>query len=202
MSGALAPGPLLFTNLSNASRWGWKGGVWLSIGHTVVEFPVILLITYGLSYLIYIPFLQFIISLLGGFVLLVVGIFQLHEALKSFNEIEDGDLAKLRPTRHPFMIGLAFSALNPFFLVWWFTVGASLVLIAWLFASVLGVLVMFASHVWIDYVWLAGTAWLTEKGMTLVSTKGYRILLGGFGLLLAFFGIQFCFNALLLLNIF
>jgi len=35
---------------------------------------------------------------------------------------------------------------------------------------------MFLSHVWIDYVWLIGTAWLTNKGTNLVGTQGYHVL--------------------------
>lgn len=201
LSGALAPGPLLFTNLSNAPRWGWKGGIWLSIGHTFVEFPVVLLIAFGLSFVIYLPLLQLVIAVLGGVVLIIVGIFQIREALRPVDQLEQIDLAKTQPTRHPILIGLIFSALNPFFIIWWFTVGAKIVFDALLFAALIGVIIMFLSHVWIDYVWLAGTAWLAQKGTQLVGSKGYKILIGFFGALLIYFGLTFCFNAILLTSL-
>ncbi|MFX1575615.1 MAG: LysE family transporter [Promethearchaeota archaeon] len=201
LSGALAPGPLLFTNLSNAPRWGWKGGIWLSLGHTCVELPVILLIAFGLSFVIYIPFVQFTIASLGGIVLLFFGVLQIREALASTEKIEQEDLAKSKPTRHPFFIGLIFSALNPFFIVWWFTVGATIVLTALLFAALGGVLIMFLSHVWIDYAWLTGTAWATQRGSHLIGSKGYQVLIAFFGLLLIYFGILFCYNAYLLVSL-
>ncbi|MFX1510302.1 MAG: LysE family transporter [Promethearchaeota archaeon] len=200
-SGALAPGPLLFTNLSNASRWGWKGGIWLSLGHTCVELPVILLIAFGLSYVIYIPLIQFLIALLGGTVLLIFGALQIREALMSVDKITQTDLAKTKPGQHPFLIGLIFSALNPFFIVWWFTVGANIVLTALLFAALAGVLVMFLSHVWIDYVWLAGTAFATQRGAHLIGSRGYRVFIAFFGLLLIYFGLLFFYNALLLVGL-
>jgi threonine/homoserine/homoserine lactone efflux protein len=201
LSGALAPGPLLFTNLSNAPRWGWKGGIWLSIGHTFVEFPVILLIAFGLSFTIYLPLLQLVIAVLGGIVLIIFGIFQIRESLRPLDQIEQLDLAKTQPGRHPLLIGLIFSALNPFFIIWWFTVGAKIVLDALLFAALLGVIIMFLSHVWIDYVWLTGTAWLAQKGTQLVGSKGYKILIGVFGVLLIYFGLIFCYNAILIASI-
>ncbi len=200
-SGALAPGPLLFTNLSNAPRWGWKGGIWLSLGHTCVELPVILLIAFGLSYVIYIPIVQFLIAILGGGVLLVFGALQIREALTPVDQVKQTDLAKTKPARHPFLIGLVFSALNPFFIVWWFTVGANIVLTALLFAALAGVIIMFLSHVWIDYVWLAGTALATQRGAHLIGSKGYKILIGFFGLLLIYFGLLFCYSEILLVGL-
>ncbi|MFX1566013.1 MAG: LysE family transporter [Promethearchaeota archaeon] len=201
LSGALAPGPLLFTNLSNATRWGWKGGIWLSLGHTCVELPVILLIAFGLSYVIYIPLVQFFIAILGGSVLLIFGALQIREALLPVNHLEQTNLAKSKPGRHPFFIGLIFSALNPFFIVWWFTVGVNIVLTALLFAALAGVLIMFFSHVWIDYVWLAGTAFATQRGAHLIGSKGYRILIALFGLLLVYFSLLFYYSALLLVGL-
>ncbi len=201
LSGALAPGPLLFTNISNAPRWGWKGGIWLSIGHTFVEFPVILLIAFGLSAFIYLPLLQLTIAALGGIVLLIFGIFQIREATKSIDALKQVDLAQAKPMRHPVLIGLLFSALNPFFIVWWFTVGAKIVLDALFFAALLGVIIMFLSHVWIDYVWLAATAWLTQKGSSLVGSKVYHIFIALFGALLIYFGIAFCYHAFLIFSL-
>lgn len=201
LSGALSPGPLLFTNLSNAPRWGWKGGLWLSLGHTLVELPVILLIAFGLSFLFYIPGFHVGLAVVGGSVLTIFGLLQFREAIKAFEDVQEIDLAKDKPTRHPLLIGFLFSAFNPFFIVWWFTVGAKIVLDAFLFAALAGVIIMFFSHVWIDYVWLIGTAWLTNKGTNLIGTKGYRVLNASFGVLLILFGMVFFLNALIILGI-
>ena len=165
-----------------------------------VELPVILLIAFGLSFVIYIPFVQLTIAGLGGIVLLIFGALQIREALNPLEKIEQIDLAQTKPTRHPFLIGLIFSALNPFFIVWWFTVGANIVLTALLLAALVGVIIMFLSHVWIDYVWLAGTAWATKRGAHLIGSRGYRILIAIFGISLVYFGLLFCYNAILLLG--
>lgn len=198
MSGALSPGPLLFTNLSNAHRWGWKGGIWLSIGHTFVEFPIILLIAFGLSFFIYNSFLQLIIAALGGIVLLSFGLYQIYDGLTPIEQQIQTDLAADKPSRHPFIIGLIFSAFNPFFVVWWFTVGAKIVIDALLLAALGGVIIMFFAHVWMDYVWLAGTAWLANKGSRIIGTKGYTILTLVFGCALIFFGLIYCWNAIII----
>ena len=161
---------------------------------------MILLIAFGLSLFVFLPLLQLVLAVLGGFVLILFGVFQIREALTKAHQLEDIDLAESKPTRHPLIIGLIFSALNPFFIIWWFTVGAKIVLDALLFAALLGVIIMFLSHVWIDYVWLAGTAWLTQKGTHLAGSKGYKILIGVFGILLIYFGLTFCLNAILIVS--
>jgi threonine/homoserine/homoserine lactone efflux protein len=48
-SGALAPGPLFFANLAHGTKSGPKGGLAFSIGHTLVEFSLVILLALTLS---------------------------------------------------------------------------------------------------------------------------------------------------------
>jgi threonine/homoserine/homoserine lactone efflux protein len=97
---------------------------------------------------------------------------------------------------HLFITGLIFTGLNPYFLLWWLTVGAELILISLAFASLIGVIFMFICHVWMDYVWLTGTAYLAKKGTNIVGSTGYRVLLGLFGVIIIYFGFSFIINAI------
>jgi threonine/homoserine/homoserine lactone efflux protein len=56
---------------------------------------------------------------------------------------------------------------------------------------------MYAAHVWMDYAWLMGTAYLAKRGTKFVNRKGYRIVLMLFGLILIGFGVYFLASALL-----
>jgi threonine/homoserine/homoserine lactone efflux protein len=64
-------------------------------------------------------------------------------------------------------------------------------------ASFLGVLIMYVSHVWVDYAWLIGTAYLAKKGTNLTGRKGYRLIMIIFGLILVYFGVKFIIESLL-----
>ncbi len=198
MSGALSPGPLLVTNLSNAPRWGWRGGLWLSIGHTLVELPLILLIAVGLNLVINNIMLNMIVAAVGGIVLLLFASLQLRGVLQSRAETEPFEATPAATSRHPLLAGLIFSGLNPYFLVWWLTAGANLVLEALLIAALAGVFIMFAAHIWMDYAWLTGTAWLANKGTNLMGSKGYTVLMLAFAVFLIYFGLSFCWDAFLL----
>ncbi|MCW4052540.1 MAG: LysE family transporter, partial [Candidatus Bathyarchaeota archaeon] len=85
--------------------------------------------------------------------------------------------------------------LNPFFIVWWLTAGAQLVVISLEFASLAGVVIMYICHVWMDYLWLTTTAHFAKAGLSIVQLKPYRLILAAFSLILIYFGLTFLINA-------
>jgi len=194
-SGALAPGPLLFSNLSHAPRWGWRGGLWLAVGHTFVELPLVVVIAVGLSLFINSPWVQLLTAGFGGAALLVFAGLQIRDAVKSARGATATEGVQVGSSRHPLLAGLIFTALNPFFLVWWLTAGARLVVDALVLGAFAGVLLMFFAHVWMDYAWLVGTAWLANKGSNLTGSRGYIILTIVFAVALLYFGFSYVWTA-------
>jgi threonine/homoserine/homoserine lactone efflux protein len=97
--------------------------------------------------------------------------------------------------KSPFVAGIALSALNPFFLLWWFTVGLKLISDSATFGLVAGIALLFALHIWMDYAWLAGTAYLASKGSSVIKSKYYPVLLAGLAAVLAYYGIAFILQA-------
>jgi len=191
-SGALAPGPLLFATLIHGSESGAKTGLVFSISHTVIEFSLIMFFTFGLFAISDNSAITNSIAFLGGLVLIIFGSIQLKKMIiyrRNQHTISE------KKGAHLFLLGLAFTGLNPYFLVWWFTVGAHLIIVALEFASFLGVVFMYLCHVWMDYVWLISLAHFSKKGKNIIGMKWYRYLIGIFGGFLIFFGIRFIIGA-------
>jgi threonine/homoserine/homoserine lactone efflux protein len=88
--------------------------------------------------------------------------------------------------------------LNPYFILWWLTVGGNLIIIALEFAALIGVVFMFLCHVWMDYVWLTGVAYFSKKGTNIISLKWYKSLMIIFGAVLIYFGSKFIFDVAVL----
>lgn len=84
----------------------------------------------------------------------------------------------------------------PYFILWWFTAGARLIILALKFAALAGVIFMFICHVWMDYVWLTSVAHFAKKGTNALGLKWYRSLMAIFGAVLIYFGLTFIINAL------
>ena len=187
-SGALAPGPLFFANLTKGSRFGAKCGIVFSVAHTLVEFTLVMLLTFGLLYITS-ELVKIVIGVAGGVVLVAFGVMQIYGSIKPKSQGLQG--IGETSSQHLLVMGLAFTGLNPFFIIWWLTAGAQLIIISLEFASLAGVLLMYVCHVWIDYVWLTATAHLAKRGMKVVGIKWYRVLMAFFGAVLIYFGLAF-----------
>jgi len=192
-SGALAPGPLFFVNIAHGTKSGAKGGVAFSIGHSIIEFSLVVLLACGLLAVVEEPTVKSIIGIIGGTFLIVFGVLQIHQFLISKSDVFGEKSISLR---NPVLLGLFFTGLNPYFIIWWLTVGLKLISNSITFASWAGVLLMYVAHVWMDYVWLTVTAHLAKRGTSLVGSSGYRIAMTVFGGILVCFGLYFLFSAL------
>jgi threonine/homoserine/homoserine lactone efflux protein len=94
----------------------------------------------------------------------------------------------------PLVAGILMSAGNPYFIVWWATVGATLVFRAWEFG--LWQFVLFAVIHWsLDLIWYFCLSAASFRGTRLLGTgflKGVSLVAG---LLLLFFGVRFVVDA-------
>jgi threonine/homoserine/homoserine lactone efflux protein len=193
-SGALAPGPLFVKNITEGTKSGARSGFLFAIGHTAVEFSLVIALALGLLTVANEPAVKIVIGVAGGLALLVFGLMQMRESLSS-KPVQIRE--EKRAFKSHFLIGTVFTGLNPYFLLWWLVPGAKLILDSIEFASWAGVLLMYVAHVWMDYAWLTGTAYLARRGTKFVNRKGYRIVLMLFGLILIGFGVYFLASALL-----
>ena len=191
-SGALAPGPLFFETITQGSKTGARSGIIFSIAHTVVEFSLIMLFAVGLITIASEPSVKLVIGILGGIVLILFGVFQVY---KTFLTTSEEQKQKVPSHRHLFLIGIVFTGLNPYFIIWWLTVGAQLIIISLEFAALAGVVFMYICHVWMDYVWLTTVAHFAKKGTNILGLKWYKPLIAAFGIVLIYFGVSFIINA-------
>jgi len=187
-SGALAPGPLLFATVSHGAKSGAKGGLLVSVGHMLFELPLTIFLALGFSTVVDQPIVRPLTGLLGGVALLFFGVLQIRESLvpKRGQTRFSGMLV-----RNPILLGIVFTGLNPYFIMWWLTIGINFISDALGFLSFFGFVLMYVSHVWMDYAWLTLTAYLARRGASVVGSKGYRILMTVFGLILICFGLNF-----------
>jgi len=192
-SGALAPGPLFFAAISHGTKLGAKGGLAFAIGHTLFEFPLVILLAVGLSTIASEPAVKLLTGVIGGMALLVFGVVQIRQCVTS-----GFGAPKSRRTifQNPIIIGLVFTGLNPFFVVWWFTAGLKLINDSSIFLGLLGVIFMYVCHVWMDYAWLTAVAHFARVGINMIGARWYRAIMAFFGVVLIYFGITFLVSAL------
>lgn len=193
-SGALAPGPLFFAAVAHGAKSGARGGLIFSVGHSIIEFSLVMLLALGLLSFAREPAVKLVIGAIGGTALLVFGALQIRETLASkSNKPSKWDI----PSKNPLLLGLLFTGLNPYFIIWWLFIGVKLIFDSIALASLAGVVLMYVAHVWMDYAWLTVVAYLAKKGTNIVGSKGYRIIMTAFALILIYFGLYYLISSLL-----
>jgi threonine/homoserine/homoserine lactone efflux protein len=191
-SGALAPGPLFFVTITHGTKTGAKSGLLFSIAHSIIEFTLVMLLAIGLLSVANQPAVKLIVGGAGGIALIIFGSMQIRSSLHEATETNETK----KTTKHLLLLGLALTGLNPYFIIWWLTIGANLILLSLEFAGLWGVLFMYVCHVWVDYVWLILVAGFAKKGAKILRKKWYRALIAVFGVILIYFGLSFLIDAL------
>ena len=183
-SGVMAPGPLFAANIAYGLQGGGKAGIKMAVGHTIVELPLVILLGIGVFSFEIFPEFRILISILGAITLFVFAGIQIKTTLQmketTFNLKHNAVLT-----------GITLSALNPFFIIWWLSIGFKLISDAMLIWAFVGIVVVFLLHIWMDFVWLYSVACLAAKSSKILSNKNYKILMMGLSAMVIYFGISF-----------
>ncbi|MGZ5511383.1 MAG: LysE family translocator [Nitrososphaeraceae archaeon] len=201
-SGVLSPGPLFFINILYGSKYGSFVGLKIASGHAIVEFPLIIALSYGLysfSYTLHVSDVIFkVIGLIGGIFLLLFSILQIISILKDKSTNSQAFTNLKFNIKNPILAGFIFTILNPFFLLWWLTIGSKLISDSVInFGIVEGILLIFFSHIWMDYFWLWFTSFMINKGKSIIKEKVYRIFVFAISVILGIYGSYLLFMSLI-----
>lgn len=187
LSGVLAPGPLTVVLVGKGARSPHAGSL-IALGHGVVEFPLMALIVLGLGPVLARPIASGTIGLAGGLLLLWMG-------LQTFRSLRGSVTEERYAETSPFVAGMLMSAWNPYFIIWWVTVGATLVYGAWEFG--VWQFVLFAVMHWsLDFIWDSLLSITTYRGTKLLGPRFLKGVTLVCGVLLLFFGGKFALDAL------
>jgi len=186
LSGVMAPGPLTTVTVGKGSRSPHAGGL-VAIGHGIVEFPLMIFIFYGLGVLLTRTYVKAAIALVGGLFLLLIG-------LDMFRSIKQATIGSSEDTHSPLLAGVLLSAGNPYFLVWWATVGATLVSRSMDFGWV-GFSSFAIVHWLCDLGWLYFLSVLSFRGGQFFGRKFQQVIFALCGGFLLFFGGKFIADA-------
>ena len=122
LSGAVAPGPLLTAVIGDVARTGFWTAPLLVLGHALLELVTVLALAQGLARAIRNPAVLRTIAALGGITLLVLGGDLARSAwigAVHLDEVQTASAAAL-----PILTGVIVSVSNPYWVLWWVTVGA------------------------------------------------------------------------------
>jgi threonine/homoserine/homoserine lactone efflux protein len=190
-SGASAPGPLMTLVLAQSSIGGWKKSLEIISGHAILEGILLILLLFGLQPVLEHPVFLRSFTLLGSVFLIYMGITLFISILNNRIEIKNSD-----PVKIPLTLAGALTSLgNPYWLLWWITIGVSFITQA---KSLLlpGILSFYTGHILADYTWYIFIG-ILGQGLSLPFWgKVYRYVLYFSSLFLFGFGLYFIYYAI------
>jgi len=185
LSGVMAPGPMTAVVVGKGSESPHAGAL-VAVGHGIVEGPLMVAVFYGVGRLLDQDLVQAAIAVVGGAFLLLMSI-------GMFRGINGSEVRASQSGRSPVRVGVLLSLGNPYFLVWWATVGATLVMRSVQFGW-LGFLALALVHWLCDFVWSYSLSALSYKGGQFFGRGFQRGLFAVCGVLLIFFSGKLIFD--------
>ena len=186
-SGVMMPGPMFAVTMAKSYKSPWAG-TQISLGHAVIEVPLILLIYFGLTQFFHSDVVQFVLSLLGSGMVLWLGISMFRARAEVIQKGKDLPYTG-------FTAGILTSGFNPFFLLWWATIGSMLIVRILDFGTT-GLIAFIIVHWLCDLVWLSLVSILVNRTHSLWGQKLQEWLFIACSLLLVGFGIWFLISGI------
>ncbi len=189
LSGALMPGPLLTVTVGEAARRGFWAGPLIMVGHALLEAALVLLLLVGLGAWLNQPVILGMVGVLGAGMLGWMGLMTLKASRQGRLEFDPKNGSGLNPV----VAGVLMSAANPYWLIWWLTIGLGYVMFASQY-GVAGVALFYLGHILADFAWYTLVSGAVAQGRRFISDGLYRGFLAGCGVFLVGFGGYFAFQ--------
>jgi threonine/homoserine/homoserine lactone efflux protein len=162
LSGVLMPGPLFAVTLKRAEKSKYSG-LLIALGHGLIEFPLMFLIYFVLSMYEIPAIVQVVVGLVGGGMMVFMGV----QMFRSRHKREE---AMVSPMRDTIAAGAYTTAINAGFILWWLTIGTTLVLNAQIF-GLFGFAIFTGVHWFTDFAWYTAAAFVIFKSQRFWNNK-------------------------------
>lgn len=192
LSGALMPGPLLTLDITEAARQGIQAGPILILGHAAVELLAVVLLVKGFSRIMRRWYVVGGIGLVGGAFLLWMGGAIFTTTWSSPLSAVGVDSSPGSPFWALAGSGAIVSVSNPYWLLWWATIGTGYVVMS-LKQGMAGVGAFYTGHVLSDLVWYSLVAFIIAGGRNFLTDSVYQVVLLVCGVALVGLGAFFVF---------
>lgn len=190
-SGAVSPGPLLAFDIRETMRRGFWAGPFVAAGHAILELVTVVGLAFGVARILDSDLWVASIGILGGVFLLWMAWGMLRNpgrgapgtATQHQNPAYHG-------MRGPIVGGVLVSLSNPYWAIWWISIGAALMTRS-LELGVAGVAAFYVGHVLSDFTWYTVVSAALASGRRLVTERVYKGIMLGCGAFLGAMGVYF-----------
>ena len=192
LSGAASPGPLVVLNIRESIRHGFIAGPYIATGHSLIELVMVILLSIGLEKLLTIKGIPSVIALFGGSFLIYMawGIIKTPtQDVVPFGR-EQTEVPNHQLMKQPILSGVLVTLGNPFWFVWWLTIGVTLLTRSSVIGG-MGSIAFYLGHILADYSWLSLISFVISTGRKFLTKKVYSSITIACALFLGITGLYF-----------
>ena len=199
LSGAVSPGPLLAFNIKETLRVGFIAGPLVVAGHSLLELVTVAALAFGLAQVLDSDPVVAAIGLLGGGFLVWMSWGLLRNSSKDVPSLSGWSASQSRVGLRPLVGGALVSLSNPFWALWWLTVGAALITRS-LEAGLMGIASFYLGHILSDLVWYGFVSATVVSGKRFLSRNVFRGIILVCGSFMGLLGVYFVVTGIRLLG--
>jgi len=193
LSGVMMPGPVSAMAVTEGTRRGPVAGPLVTVGHAAAEAVMLGLLVLGMNRVLQQPAVVGAIGILGGAVLAWMGWGIAGAAWRNRLDPPAGAAGR-SAGRSLVRAGLLTTVANPYWLLWWATVGAAYFVRFTRFGPLAVAGLFFIGHISLDLGWNSFLALVVGAGRGKIPARAFRVVLGGCGVFLIGMSLYFVYS--------
>lgn len=187
LSGVMFPGPTFAGTIAKGCNDKFAG-MKIAVGHGIIEIPLITLLFFGFAEFFKNNFVKIFIGIVGGAILLYIG----FNMIRLRNNLKFGNACL---PYNSITVGILTTISNPYFFLWWATIGLTLILIATSF-GIFAVVLFAVVHWSCDFLFDSFVSYSIFKSRKFWTEKTYSYVFGICGVIILIFGVWFIATSL------
>ncbi|MBN2687811.1 MAG: LysE family transporter [Deltaproteobacteria bacterium] len=182
----MVPGPVLSVTITESAKRGAWAGPLIIAGHGILEIALLLLLVGGFAEVISNKLFISVVGVLGGLYLVWMSIMLVKDIKQMTVDFHGGRTIRGGPV----VAGIMTSLANPYWIIWWATIGLGYVIMSMRY-GMMGIVIFFTGHILADFSWYSMISFAVSRGKRFLNDRTYRILIGTCACMLFFFGVLF-----------
>jgi len=173
-SGAIMPGPMLAVVVAESPRQGVRAGPLVVLGHGLLELALLGLLVLGLGPLLVREGVQAVLSVVGGVMLVATAAAMLVSVARGTARL-DCEAPGGRAGGRAVLGGIVSSLSNPYWSIWWATIGLSLLTKAYALGAA-ALVAFYVGHILGDLTWYSAVSGVIAVGRRWITPRRYQAM--------------------------
>ena len=172
----MMPGPMFVVVVTQSSSQGFRAGPLTVLGHGILELVLLVALVIGLGGILQRSGVKTGLALVGGAMLIWTAAAMIAYVARGKATVEWQSEGQGTSRLRTVLGGVVSSISNPYWTLWWATIGISLLTKAYA-AGIAGLIAFYVGHIIGDLTWYSALSGLVAAGRRFITARVYAVML-------------------------